>query len=138
MKFLTSLIIILTLSACSYRPILDQNDQYLRVGKEQADLDVTQCRADSDEYLKEYKIEKLKKETARKAVIGTGVGAVVGALHGGRLRSAAGGGLIGLGVGAVVGAISVASEDKLKPDEVKQRYINNCLNRKGYSVIGWE
>lgn len=138
MKILISLVVILALASCSYRPILDPNEKYLASGKEQADKEVDQCLVEGKEFLKGYKLSRAGKEGLRSGAIGAGVGAASGAIFGNNLRSAARGGLIGLGVGAALGAISVATEDKLHPDQLQQRYVNNCLARKGYGVIGWQ
>lgn len=138
MKILASLMIILSLISCSYRPILNPNEQYLKAGKEKADKDIDRCTKEAKEYLKQFKARRAAKETVRKGAIGTGIGAITGAITGGNMRSTMGGGLIGLGVGAVVGAAGVIGEDKIKPDQMKQRYVAECLGKDGYSVIGWE
>jgi hypothetical protein len=138
MKYLISLFALLALVSCSYRPILDPNQRYRDVGKEQADVDINVCLADADEYLKQYKMAKIAKETGRKAAIGAGIGAVTNAISKGNLQSTLAGGLIGAGVGAIVGAAFSAGEDKITPDQIKQRYVNNCLASKGYNVLGWQ
>ncbi len=133
--FLTSFAL---LSCSSYKPILDQNEKYFQVGKEDAQKDIDQCVAAGDEYLKQYKTQRALKEAGRKAVIGAVIGTTVGFLFGGNVRSLAKGALVGTGVGAAVGGLGVIGEDKVSPDHIKQRYVSNCLGRKGYQVIGWE
>ncbi len=138
MKKIISLFLVFAIAACSYKPVFSPNQKYRAVGKEQADLDAKACSKEADEYLKEYKMRHALKESGRKAVVGTLVGAATGLISGGNLRSTLGGGLIGAGVGAVYGGGSVLAGDKLTPDQVKQRYVTNCLAGKGYDIIGWE
>lgn len=126
------------LSSCSYKPILDQNEKYFSVGQEEAQKDVNQCTKDADEYLKQYKLRRAAKEAGRKAVIGAVVGAATGFIFGNNLKSLAIGTAIGAGIGGAAGGLGVAGEGKVKPDQIKQRYVTNCLGRQGYSVIGWE
>jgi len=137
-KNLVVLLSSLSLISCSsYKPILDQNDQYLRVGEAQAQIDSDACVKEGDEYLKKYKQERVVKEAARKAVIGTVIGGAFGLVFGNNTKSIVRGLALGAGIGAATGAIGAAGEGTITPDQVKQRYVNNCLNRKGYSVIGW-
>ena len=128
----------LALLSCSYKPILDQNEKYFQVGQEEAQKDVDKCTADGDEYLKQYKLQRAAKEAARKSVIGAVIGAATGFIFGNNLKSLITGTAIGTGVGAAVGGLGVAGEGKVTPDQMKQRYVSNCLARKGYQVIGWQ
>ncbi len=133
------LLSIFSLASCSsYKPIFYQNQTYLNNGKEIAEKDSESCSTEADEYLKQYKARRAAKEAGRKAVIGGVVGAASGAIFGRGLKSTLVGTAIGAGVGAAMGALSVAGEDKVKPDQMKQRYVTNCLNKKGYEVLGWE
>ena len=137
-KFFCLLVLITNLSACSsYRPILEENEHYRAVGKERSQRDIDDCKKEADEFFNRYKAERAVKEAGRKAVIGGVVGAASGAIWGKNLKST----LIGTGVGAAVGGalggLSVFGEDKVKPDQMKQRHMAKCLARKGYEVAGW-
>jgi hypothetical protein len=132
-------IVSLVLSSCSsYSPILDPHGKYSEVGKAKADDDIAACKKEADDYLDQFKAERAAREAGRKAVIGGVVGAGSGLLFGRNLKSTVIGTAIGAGVGAAIGGLSVLGEDKVKPDEMKQRYMTNCLYKKGYSVIGWK
>jgi len=140
-NFLKSCLIFLSifsLMACSYKPILDPRGRHLEVGEKQADADIEICQKEADDFFDKIKMERAGKEAVRKGVIGTFFGAIIGFLSGGNGRSALGGSLIGAGVGAAVGGLSVLGEGKVKPDEMKQRYMTRCLAQKGYSVVGWK
>lgn len=126
------------ISSCSYHPILDQNAKYLQVGEVEAQDDVDLCTDQADHYLKQYKTQRAAKEAARRGVVGAVFGAVFGLIFGNNTKSILTGLAVGAGVGAATGALSVAGEGKVTPDQIKQRYITNCLARKGYSVIGWQ
>lgn len=42
------------------------------------------------------------------------------------------------GLGAAVGGAGGAVSGSLTPDQLKHRYVNQCLADKGYNVIGWD
>ncbi len=141
MRFLLKLITLTTLlitNCCAYRPILNPDQKYQEMGQEAANQDVEQCLEESEEYLKQYKAEKIRKAAAREALAGAVIGAATGAIFGQNLKSAGVGTLIGLGAGAILGGASSAAEGKIKPDHIKQNYVNQCLGNKGYSVLGWQ
>ncbi|MDX2083003.1 MAG: hypothetical protein SFV53_03340 [Rickettsiales bacterium] len=139
-KILSSVIVIIIfLNSCaSYKPILYRNEIYLRDGEKVAQQEITSCSKEADEYLKQFKARRAAKEAGRKAVIGGVVGTATGAIFGRSLKSTLIGAGVGAAAGAAIGALSVAGEDKVKPDQIKQRYVTTCLSRKGYQVIGWE
>lgn len=136
--FLVTLLSICLFSCASYRPIIDQNQKYLTTSKEESDKKIDQCLKEADEYLKEAKRRRIAKEAGRKAVIGAVIGGAGSALFGRNLSSIATSTAFGIGIGAGLGGLSVIGEDKVTPDQIKQRYVANCLAREGYSVIGWE
>lgn len=136
-KFLIFFIAVTLVSCSSYRPIFNENEHYVSVGEEKAESDFKVCKKRSDEFLDKYKAERAAKEAGRKAVIGGVVGAISGAIWGKNVKSTLIGSAIGAGAGAALGGLSVLGEDKVKPDEMKQRYIANCLASQGYSVAGW-
>lgn len=124
------LAVVMMLSACASRPQLYPNTKLKEVGKEAAKKDTDACIADADEYLKSSKGKNVAKGAGAGAAIGAAMGAVgglfTGNLGGGLMR----GGAIGAAGGGTAGALS--------PDQVKQRYVNQCLADKGYQVIGWD
>jgi uncharacterized membrane protein len=58
------------------------------------------------------------------------MGAVAGAFYG----DISGGAARGAAIGGTGGAVS----GSLTPDQVKHRFVNQCLADKGYNVIGWD
>ena len=121
---------ILFLTACASKPQLYPNHKLKTVGKEAAKKDIDQCIADADEYLKSSKGKNITKGAGAGAAIGGAMGAV-----GGLFTGNVGGGLVR---GGAIGAAGGGAAGALSPDQVKQRFVNQCLTDKGYQVIGWD
>lgn len=122
--------LLLFLVACASRPQLYPNQKLKSVGKEVAQKDVDTCIAEADEYLKSSKGKQVAKGAGTGAAIGAAMGAVSGMFSGNVGRGVVRGGAIGAAGGGAAGAAS--------PDQIKQRYVNQCLGEKGYQVIGWD
>jgi outer membrane lipoprotein SlyB len=124
---IASLIII---SSCASRPKLYPNQKFKSVGKEAAKKDVDKCIAEADDYLESSKGKKVAKGAGAGAAIGAAMGAVGGMFTGNMGSGLVRGGAIGAAGGGTAGALS--------PDQMKQRYVNQCLADKGYRVLGWD
>jgi uncharacterized membrane protein len=124
------LVLLLALGACASKPTLYPNEKLKEVGKEAAKKDVDKCIADADAYLESSEGKKIAKSAGAGAAIGATIGAIGGALTGNFGSSLVRGAAMGTGAGAVGGALS--------PDELKQRYVNQCLAEQGYRVLGWD
>jgi uncharacterized membrane protein len=120
----------LMLISCSSKPKLYPNEKLKSVGRDRADADVEQCIADADAYLESSKGKQIAKGAGAGAAIGAAMGAVTGLFTGNVGRGLVQGGAIGAAGGATAGALS--------PDEIKRRYVNQCLAEKGYHVLGWD
>ncbi|MBC7713057.1 MAG: cell envelope biogenesis protein OmpA [Rhizobacter sp.] len=118
------------LSSCASRPKLYPNETLKAKGKEAGEADINQCMKDADEFAGSSEGKKMLKSTGFGAAVGGAMGAVAGAFYGDIGGGAARGAAIGGAGGAVSGALS--------PDELKHRYVNQCLSDKGYNVIGWD
>lgn len=129
MKAILFIILIFT-TACASRPQLYPNQKLKTVGKDTAKSDVDKCIADADAYLESSKGKKIAKGAGAGAAIGAAMGAVGGMFTGNMGRGLVRGGAIGAAGGGTAGALS--------PDEIKRRYVNECLGEKGYKVIGWD
>ncbi len=122
--------IFLVFVGCSSKPKLYPNQKLKSVGRDQADLDIDQCIADADAYLESSKGKQIAKGAGAGAAVGAAMGAVTGLFTGNVGRGLVQGGAIGAAGGATAGALS--------PDEIKRRYVNQCLTEKGYHVLGWD
>lgn len=124
------ILLIFLVVSCASRPQLYPNDKLKSVGKEASKKDVDQCIADADAYLESSKGKQVAKGAGAGAAIGAAMGAVGGMFTGNLGRGLVRGGAIGAAGGGAAGAIS--------PDQLKRRYVNQCLADKGYKVIGWD
>ncbi|MBL6665126.1 MAG: hypothetical protein ISQ34_04710 [Rickettsiales bacterium] len=137
MKKLFILFLSFALVSCSYKPIFAPNTKFETVGEEKADQDFENCNEKAEKYLAASK----KRRAAKEGVRGAGIGAIFGAIFGlftGDIARVAKSAAIGAGAGGVTKGGSVLAENKLKPDQIKQRYISRCLSHQGYEIIGWE
>ncbi len=131
------IISIIFLNSCSYKPVLGDNIKYQNTSLQNIDRDIENCEKKAKNHLKGLKASRVAKEGARKGILGAIFGALLGIFTGdfGQVvKSTA----VGAGVGAGVGMVSVASEGSLTKDQIKRNYVTNCLNKKGYSIIGWQ
>ena len=136
-KILAFILIISLVSCVSYKPIFDENEKFLNVGKDIAYKDFEDCDKNSDKYLDEYKSKRIANEMARKALLGSVIGGITGFIFGNSTKSLIKGAFSGALVGGVVGGISSAGSGKLTEDSLKKNYITKCLNKSGYEIIGW-
>ena len=125
------LLLILLLSAsCASRPTLYPNQKLKSVGSAEASDEIDKCIAEADTYLKSSKAKTIAKSAGSGAVVGAAMGTVLGLFTGNLGRGLVRGGAIGAAGGGAAGALS--------PDELKRRYVNQCLANKGYQVLGWD
>ena len=124
------LVLILSLTSCASKPQLYPNQKLKSVGKEVAEKDIDKCMADAETYLKSSKGKQVAKGAGAGAAIGAAMGAVAGMFTGNMGRGLVRGGAVGAAGGATAGALT--------PDQIKQRYVNQCLAEKGYQVLGWD
>ena len=130
MKKTGLVVILLILSSCASRPKLYPNHKVKSAGKEAAKKDIDKCLSEAEKYLESSKGKKIAKGAGAGAAIGAAMGAVGGLFSGNVGKGLLRGGSIGAAGGGAAGAIS--------PDEIKRRYVNQCLAEKGYQVLGWD
>lgn len=132
MKTKTILIftLLFTLASCASRPKLYPNETLKSKGKEASEADIDQCMKDAETYLDSSEGKKIAKSAGFGAAVGGAMGAVAGAFYG----DIGGGAARGAAIGGTGGAVS----GSLTPDEIKHRYVNQCLADKGYNVMGWD
>lgn len=119
-----------SLASCASRPKLYPNETLRAKGKEASEADIDQCLKDAETYLDSSEGKKIVKSAGFGAAVGGAMGAVAGAFYGDISGGAARGAAIGGAGGAVSGSLT--------PDQLKHRYVNQCLADKGYNVIGWD
>ena len=114
---------------CSSSPKLYPNKEYEKVGKAKADKDVEKCMAKADIFLESSKGKQILKGAGKGSIFGAVIGGVTGLLTGDIVQ--------GLASGAVIGGAAGATGEAISPDRLKQSFVNRCLSKKGYEVIGW-
>lgn len=138
-KRISLLILTLTFVSCAtYRPVLNDNAQYRKVGEAQAEADIDMCMQRADSFLEKHKEERAQKQAGREAVGGAIVGGVLGLVSGRGAEAVVGGVAGGAAIGATGGYLGEKSKDNLKPDEMKQSYVMKCLQDKNYEILGWK
>ena len=137
-KYFIALFLVAFLFSCvSYSPVFYKNKKFIEVGSSVANQDFENCKTEAEEYLKEYKLKKASNEARRKAVAGSIFGGLWGLVFGNSTQSILEGTFGGLIFGGLYGGFSSLADDKIKPDEIKKKYITRCLNQKNYEIIGW-
>lgn len=121
-------------SSAAKRPVFYPNTHLSQVGQAQAQRDTDQCMALADRYgVSRTKDGEVATQAASGALIG-GVGAGAwGIVDGDVGERAAAGALAGGAAGAVKGGI-----DSTRISPTFQRFVQRCLESRGYDVIGWE
>lgn len=130
MKTIPFFLLFFLLSSCASKPVLYPNKKLKSVGKEASYKDIKKCQKEADEFLDSPKVKKILKSAGRGATGGGAVGAITGLLSGDILR--------GLIFGSAIGATAGGVGEALSPDQIERRYVNRCLQKKGYEVIGWD
>lgn len=129
-------------SACSSaRPVLYPNKHLQTVGRGAADDDIAQCMAQADSYIEgggatQQQGENVAKGTAVGAATGAATGAVGGAITGSPGTGAAVGAATGATAGFLGTLFGVFGESG--PSPAYQRFVERCLQERGYDPIGWE
>lgn len=115
------------------KPDLYPNAYLKKVGAEQARNDAAICGSQAEEYL-----SGTKRGVVGDAARGAARGAAKGALAGAILNDKAG---RGAGAGAALGGLKAAGtnvrEEKEGSPEYR-KYVEACLEEKGYRVVGWK
>jgi hypothetical protein len=133
-RILLSAFVLIFCFAGTYRPVLDENDAFKKGNSEK---DIDGCLTAADKHLASHSKTRTKKAVGRGAGLGAAFGALGGALSGSPTGIVKGAGR-GAAGGAGSSAIMETSRDNLTPDQMKQNYVKNCLEKKGYKILGWE
>lgn len=134
---LTFFAVTLLLTGCggAKRPVLYPNSHLSHVGQQQAEMDIDACMyAAETSGANSGKGSELVNNTAKAGVVGGATGAVVGAIASG--TSVGRGAAIG-GAGAATAALVGGAFDTAEPTDIYIRFVDQCLQEKGYQSIGW-
>ena len=132
---LSAIFCILMFCGCAQqRPVLYPNKHLKQVGNEKGQADIDECMRLATEYgAKEDAGQRIGRNTAASAVVGAAAGAAIGAVFGSNIGRAAGAGAAGAGAAT----FTRRAIDSDQPDPIFRRYVEKCLNEKGYETVGW-
>jgi hypothetical protein len=122
----------LLLFGCATRPIVYPNEKLRESGQVALEADIDACLAEAREYVRTGRVKEIAKSTAEGAVVGGATGAAVGAVVSSAGRGAGAG-----AAGGAAGAFTRGILDSRDPDPVEKAYVNRCLAKRGYDVLGW-
>ncbi len=127
------LLVLVSLVGCgSKQPVLYPNERLEMAGPGVAEQNVAECQKLAEDYVPPEGEAELAKGTAKGGAIGAAGGAAGGAIRGSPGIGAA----IGAAVGGTV-ALMRGLFRKSEPDPIEQRFVERCLAKRGYEVVGW-
>jgi outer membrane lipoprotein SlyB len=130
------LLVLLPLAvACApKRPVLYPNETVNNVGWDAANRDIDECLKFAEAYgFDDDAAGRTATGTAAGGALGGATGAVWGAVRGGAGSRAAAGAAAGATGGFLRGLFRWRD-----PDPTQARFVQVCLRRQGYEVIGWK
>ena len=115
-------------------PDLFPNDKLNKTPRGQVNADMNHCLSLADEYIKQpNKYGEMAKEGVVGGAVGAGTGALAGVITGNNAGRATG---AGAAVGGILGVLHAASKMNDRSPSY-QRFVEHCLQKQGYEVIGW-
>jgi hypothetical protein len=115
-------------------PDLFPNEKLDRTPRGQVNADVRSCLSLADEYIKQpNKYGEMAKQGVVGGAVGAGTGALAGVITGNNAGRATG---AGAAVGGILGVLNAASKMNDRSPSY-QRFVEHCLQKQGYEVIGW-
>ena len=119
------------LVSCATKPVIVPSEKLEQSGGAAPQADIDACLAEAKQAVESGRAQEVAKNTATGAAVGGAVGAATGAVLGqGR----------GAGAGAAGGAAGAFVRSMLRwrdPDPIEKNYVNRCLRKRGYDVLGW-
>jgi len=116
------------------RPVLYPNGTYQQAGEAVAQQEIDACVAAARAY---GSGASPAVRTAGSTAVGSAAGAAIGAASGAAWGYPGRGAAAGAAGGAVGGLLRGLFRSR-RPDSIEARYVNICLGRRGYQVIGWK
>ena len=127
-------VVVSSLACAAKRPVLYSNERLDAVGTSAAQQDIDACLQKAAAAGYESRPEgQVAGSTAVGAIAGAAVGAAMGAVTG-QAGAGAAMGAAGGGTGGLLGGLFHSRD--LNP--IQQRFVEQCLKDKGYTVIGWQ
>lgn len=135
------LLAILVQVGCATRPIVYPNAYYRKVGKPQAEQDISRAMASAKQFgLNPNSHGNDAAEVTTDSAVGAATGAATGAVIGGG-ASAGVGAAAGAAGGAAAGGTRILFRwmfGQSMPAPAYRNFVERYLREKGYEVIGWD
>jgi len=128
-----SVLVIFLAGCASQSPVLYPSPYLTRVGREQAEQDIAECRELADQHVKSGSAGTVAGSTA----VGGGAGAAIGAVGGAVAGSPGTGAAVGAATGATAGFLR-GLFTSAEPSPTYKNFVNHCLRERGYEPVGWE
>ncbi len=110
------------------------NEKFQRAGPMAAKADEAYCMSLADEYVKEpNRYMDVLKQGAIGGAVGAGAGAVGGTIMGSNPGRSTG---AGAAIGGILGVLKASSEFNDRSPNY-ERFVEHCMQKKGYEIIGW-
>jgi hypothetical protein len=135
-KILILAVFSLLLTSCSRRPVLYENGALQRTGRDLAEHDIDDCMERAE--AAGAKGDSRGTKAAKDAGVGAAAGAAAATVGSAILDGALSGRVIGAGAGAGAAGSLIYGLFRNNPDPVFERYVNLCLEERGYDPIGWK
>lgn len=117
------------------RPQLFPNDKLAKTSSMTSQADIDRCIRLADQYIEEpNKYADVAKQGLIGGAVGAGTGALAGTITGNNVGRATG---AGAAVGGVIGVLKGMSEMNDRSPSY-ERFVEHCLQKEGYEVIGWK
>lgn len=138
-RVIVALLVALALMAAgckAQRPVLYPNAHLDSVGMQVAQADIDDCIMQAEAAgAGASRSGEAAGNVATSAAVGAAAGAVFGAIMGdadvGRRAAATGG-------AAAAGSAVNEGVKSGKPDSIHKTFVNKCLSKKGYEIVGWK
>ena len=115
-------------------PVLYPNAHLEKAGEAQSKRDIAYCETLAREYVQNHSEVKA---AAEYGVGGAAGGAALGAIGGAIGGDAGEGAAIGAAVGAAGGILAGLYKSN-QPNPTYEDFVNHCLAKHGYEVVGWQ
>lgn len=134
---LVAVLAVSLVAGCSTtRPVVYPNKHARAAGTEQLERDVDLCRKRADDEVGfGDRRQQLLRNVGLATIVGGAAGLAWGIAYGGASE-----GLKRGGAGAAAAGVGVFVKNLVKldqPDEVHEKFVEKCLKKKGYEVLGW-
>jgi outer membrane lipoprotein SlyB len=117
------------------KPQFYPNEKLSHTSSIQTQEDVDRCIALANQYVEEpNKYTTIAKDGLIGGAVGAGTGAVAGTITGNNVGRATG---AGAAVGGIIGVLKGMSEIRDHSPSY-ERFVEHCLQKKGYEIIGWK